>query len=123
MGGRYSYEDHEDFRDQYRDCYPREQIAPPSIEITYIERDGQRLITSPILKRRDADRELNRHVLNFFLSFLAHVSWCEPILRGSLQQLSKKLTGGSFPLASILGIVLRPTLSVLLAGLVTAHER
>ena len=65
--GRYSYEDHEDFRDQYRDCYPREQIAPPSIEITYIERDGQRLITSPILKRRDADRELNRHVLNLFL--------------------------------------------------------
>ncbi len=65
--GRYNYEDHEDFRDQYRDCYPREQIAPPSIEITYVERDGQGLITSPILKRRDADRELNRHVLNLFL--------------------------------------------------------
>lgn len=65
--GRYSYEDHEDFRDQYRRCFPREQIAPPSIELTYVEHNGRRLIVSPGLKRRDADRDVNKHVINLCL--------------------------------------------------------
>jgi hypothetical protein len=65
--GRYRYEDHEDFRDQYRDCYPREQVAPPSIELTYVEQDGQRWIVSPVLAQRKADREQNKHVVNLFL--------------------------------------------------------
>lgn len=39
--GRHQYEDHEDTRDIYRDCYPRERIDPPSAELTWIERDGR----------------------------------------------------------------------------------
>lgn len=65
--GRYRYEEHEDFRDQYRDCYPREQITPPSTELTYVEQNGQRLIVSPVLTYRTADSEVNKHVINLML--------------------------------------------------------
>lgn len=65
--GRYRYEEHDDFRDQYRNCFPREHVPPPSIELTYIEQNGQRLIVSPVLTRQDADSELNTHAINLFL--------------------------------------------------------
>jgi hypothetical protein len=65
--GRYSYEEHEDFRDQYRECYHREQVPPPSVELTYVEQNGQRLIVSPMLTYVEADNELNKHVLNLML--------------------------------------------------------
>jgi hypothetical protein len=65
--GRYRYEDHEDFRDQYRDCFPREQVPPPSVELTYVEQSGQGLIVSPVLTHRKADAELNKHIVNLML--------------------------------------------------------
>lgn len=68
--GRYRHDEHEDFRDQYRDCYPREQVPPPSVELTYVEQNGQRLIVSPVLTHLEAENELNKHVVNLMLELL-----------------------------------------------------
>src|ERR1700674_629421 len=65
--GRYGTEEQEGFFDQYRDCYPRDFIAPPALELSYVEHNGQRLIVSPVLTRRDADRDRNKHAINLFL--------------------------------------------------------
>ncbi len=65
--GRDRTEEHEDFRDQYRKCYPIQRVPPPSIELTYVEQEAQRLVTSPVLTRRKADNELIKHVINLML--------------------------------------------------------
>lgn len=60
-------EQHEDFRDIYRDCYPRELIEPPSVQVIYRELDGRRLIASPLLVNTPESGDHNKHVINLFL--------------------------------------------------------
>jgi len=65
--GKNDYEEMEDERDIYRDCYVRDFIEPPSVELTYVEREGHHLIISPILIKEPAYDEKIRHVINLFL--------------------------------------------------------
>lgn len=59
--------EHEDFRDIYRDCYPRDPVPPPSVELSVIGIDGAPHITTPELKKSDANTEHNRHCVNLLL--------------------------------------------------------
>jgi len=60
-------DEHEDYRDIYRDCYPRNLIPPPSIELTYVEQDSANYIVSPTLTRAPGDAASAMHVINMFL--------------------------------------------------------
>ena len=63
-------DEYSDFRDIYRECYPRTQVPPPSVELTYRELGERRIITSPLLIKDGANREQNKHVINLFLELV-----------------------------------------------------
>ncbi len=65
--GRHHYEEHEDFRDVYRDCYRRDLVPPPAVELTYVEQNGRQLVISPAYKNRPAEYERIGHGINLFL--------------------------------------------------------
>ncbi len=58
---------HSDFRDVYRECYQREQVPPPAIELIFRQLQGGPLVASPLLTNSTADEEANKHVINLFL--------------------------------------------------------
>lgn len=64
--GRYS-EERSDFRDIYKDCYPRKEIPAPGCELTYVVVNGERLLISELLTKRPASSDHNLHVINLFL--------------------------------------------------------
>ena len=65
--GRYNFEEREDFRDIYRECYVRDLVSPPAVELTYVERDGRRRLISPIYWNRREDHESIGHGINLLL--------------------------------------------------------
>jgi hypothetical protein len=65
--GKDQFEEMEDDRDIYRDCYPRDFVEPPSIELTYVEEKGRRMIVSPAFKKIPQNYDRIRHVINLFL--------------------------------------------------------
>ncbi len=65
--GRDQYEEMEDDRDIFRDCYPRDFIEPPSLELTYIEKDERRLIVAKAFKKATENHEDIKHAVNLFL--------------------------------------------------------
>jgi hypothetical protein len=67
--GRGSYEEHEDFRDIYRDCYPRTERPAPGVELTYVEQDGVAYVIAPAFRNLDANHEQIGHSINLLLEF------------------------------------------------------
>ncbi|RLP22173.1 hypothetical protein D8676_25455 [Mesorhizobium sp. YM1C-6-2] len=65
--GRNQYEEHEDFRDVNRDCYPRELIDPPSIEFQVVTVANRKLIASPTIVATAANHEAIKHIINLHL--------------------------------------------------------
>jgi hypothetical protein len=65
--GRGSTEEREEFRDIHRDCYPRTLIAPPGVELTFVERDGRKLLVGPTLKKGGTRLEAIGHAINLML--------------------------------------------------------
>lgn len=59
--------EHEDFRDIYRDCYPRDLISPPGVELTVISVDGTLHVTTPELRKTESETSSNRHCVNLVL--------------------------------------------------------
>ncbi|CAN1724168.1 protein of unknown function [Hyphomicrobium sp. 1Nfss2.1] len=59
--------EHEDFRDIYRDCYPRDLVPPPGVELTVISIDGALHVTSPELRKTESESSNNRHCVNLLL--------------------------------------------------------
>ncbi|MBA4192687.1 MAG: hypothetical protein C0467_32370 [Planctomycetaceae bacterium] len=59
--------EHEDFRDIVRDCYPRDPVAPPSVELTLVSIDGHWCVTTPELTKIAASTETNKHSINLML--------------------------------------------------------
>lgn len=59
--------EHEDFRDIYRDCYPRDFVRPPGVELTVISIDDALHVATPELKKIDAETDDNRHCVNLLL--------------------------------------------------------
>mgnify|MGYP001809785225 CR=1 FL=1 len=60
-------QEHSDFKDIYRDCYQRAFEPPPSVELTYVEHAGRRLIVSPELQNVGGRAAHNLHVINLLL--------------------------------------------------------
>lgn len=56
-----------DFKEIYRDCYPRTFVEPPSAELTYHDAAGLPVLISPELIWKQDNREHVRHVINVFL--------------------------------------------------------
>lgn len=56
-----------DLVDIYRLCYPREMIPPPAVELSIVENEGERLVTSPTLQYVSENAEHNKHVINLML--------------------------------------------------------
>lgn len=67
--GRGNFEEHEDFRDIYRDCYPRTQRPSPGIELTYVEQDGNTYVIAPALRNLPSNHEQIGHSINLLLEF------------------------------------------------------
>lgn len=75
--GRDQTEEVEDTIYIYRWAYPRDLIEPPSVELTYVEHEGNRLVVSPELTFQTADADLNKHVINLMLELFRS---CEIVL-------------------------------------------
>ncbi len=75
--GRDQSEEVEDTVDIFRWAYPRDLIAPPSVELTYVEQLGRRAVVSPELTFQSADADLNKHVINLMLEVFRS---CEIVL-------------------------------------------
>lgn len=71
-------EEHEGFKDIFRDCYPRDFVDPPAVELTYMERDGERLVVSPELLNDSRSADRNRHTINLLLELFGE---CETVAR------------------------------------------
>lgn len=82
--GRDSYEEHEDFRDIWRDCYPREHMPPSAIELTYVAREGWEQVISPVFRNRPEEHEAIGHGINLMLELFG---MCE-LVRTDLQPFS-----------------------------------
>ncbi|MFW2374529.1 MAG: hypothetical protein ACN4GM_15495 [Gammaproteobacteria bacterium] len=54
-------------RDIYRECYQREFITPPSVELTWVEKDGECFISSGVFAVKTVMPEQLKHVINLFL--------------------------------------------------------
>ena len=78
-------EEREEFRDIYRLCYPRTHVPPPSLELTYIEHGGRRLLVGPALTNEPAAHEAIAHAVNVFLEFTGE---CE-LIQDDLSQFSR----------------------------------
>lgn len=115
--GRGRYEEHEDFRDIYRWCYPRSAVPAPGIELTYLEHDGKAYVVAPTLRNLDDQNVAMLHAINLFLELFGY---CE-LVKGDLSRFSnilvkrlnwKMLPPGKYPwqcLKSHLGEVLKRT--------------
>ncbi|MFY0620053.1 hypothetical protein [Shimia sp.] len=115
--GRGHYEEHEDFRDIFRQCYPRSAIAAPGVELTYIEKDGKAYVVVPALRNIDDQHSDVLHSINLLLELFG---WCE-LVKGDLSRFSniivkrlnwKMLPPGKYPwqrLKTHLGEVLKRT--------------
>jgi hypothetical protein len=75
--------EHEDFKDIYRDCYPREFIPPPAVELTLLLINGTWLVASPELRKTPETAELNRHCINLLLELFGS---CD-LVTNELQQI------------------------------------
>ena len=62
-------EEREEFRDIFRDCYPRTRLSPPGTELTYFEKDGEAYVIAPISKNTAKEHEAIRHNVNLLLEF------------------------------------------------------
>lgn len=60
-------DEHEDFRDIYRECYQRDLVPPPSVELTYVETEAGSFIVSPSIERAADNADLALHTINVFL--------------------------------------------------------
>lgn len=59
--------DVESLVDIYRQCYPRDFIAPPALELTVIELDGQRFFCTPATAKGRENGAACRHAINVML--------------------------------------------------------
>ena len=60
-------DEHEDFRDIYRECYQRDLIPPPAVELTYVATEAGNFIVSPPVERSTDNAHLTLHIINLFL--------------------------------------------------------
>ena len=88
-------EEHEDFRDIYRKCYPRSPIPAPGLELTYVERNGSAFVMAPPFKNSEAGHADILHSINLFLELFGECELVKVDLTKyadvSIQRLSWKL--------------------------------
>ena len=65
--GYKQYEDHEEQRDVFRDCYQKELMPPPSEELTFIHNQNGAMIVSRKFKVIDAEHDAIKHTINLVL--------------------------------------------------------
>lgn len=63
----WSGDEHEDFRDIYRECYQRERVLPPSVELTFVATEAGSFIVSPSMENGAESAYLALHTINVFL--------------------------------------------------------
>lgn len=102
----YDGTEHTDFKDIFRFCYQREHIAPPSLELEFLEVDGQSLIISPEMRNIDADIEANGHAINLFLELFGLCDLVQSNLKAITPPVLKKanwrlLPSGQHPFEQI----------------------
>ena len=71
--------DHTGEHDIYRSCYPRTQVAPTGIELTYMEVDDEALLVSPVFEKRPEDIGNIKAAINVLLELNRS---CEIVDRG-----------------------------------------
>lgn len=59
--------EHEGYSDLYRECYQRELISPPSMELTVTENGEKILLLAPALRKKDQHSIAIKHTINLFL--------------------------------------------------------
>ena len=96
----------EELKDRFRECYQRDQILPPSIELTFLHRDVETLFASPTIQVRDSNHDEIKHVVNLFLEIFGS---CE-IVKDNFERFNriattrvnwKFLPPGEYPWVSI----------------------
>lgn len=75
-------EEHEEPRDVFRDCFPRELINPPSVELSMVEHNLTRYFVSPIYARQDGEQVEALHAANLFLELFGYCN----VISGDIAQ-------------------------------------
>lgn len=88
---------------QYREyeAYPRELVPPPGEELTLLQREGDWLAVSRVLRRNEAEQAII-HVLNLFLEIFSHLEIVHPDLAPAVRVRRvnwKILPPGEYPYA------------------------
>lgn len=65
--GRGSHEEYEDFKDIFKDCYPRTLDEPPGTELTYFKVGGEEYIAAPATSNSESNHTALRHSINLLL--------------------------------------------------------
>lgn len=65
--GRGQTESITESRDIYRECYQREFVPPPAVELTWVESDGEYFVSTEVFNVKSIEPEMVKHVINLFL--------------------------------------------------------
>lgn len=76
--GRGQYVEREDYRDLYRDCYPREHIEAPGAELTVVQAGANLLLVSEELENAETNFDRATHIANLFLELFGS---CEVLMQ------------------------------------------
>jgi hypothetical protein len=79
--GNGQVEEHSDTKDIYRDCYPRDHVPPPAVELTVMRHGDRWFVASPELQKVAGNGDHNKHVINLVLELFGG---CEVLTDGLL---------------------------------------
>lgn len=74
--GRHHFVEREGFKDIYKDCYVREPISAPGIEVTYLSESNQ--LISPWFENTVDQHSVIKHTINIFLELYGNCELLGP---------------------------------------------
>lgn len=84
--GRYETVEKSDFRDIYRDCYVREFVDPPAVEVSLLGDTKQPILATAPFSKSTSANELILHSVNLFLEFFGSCEIVKANFEGMDQQ-------------------------------------
>ena len=101
-------DEREDFRDIFRDCYPRTHVSPPGVELTYMVDGDDAFVVAPAMQNLPGNHDEIAHVINLLLETFEEVELVKSDLKRfqnvTLTRLNwKLLPPGAYPWEKIEG--------------------
>ena len=86
-----------EYRDIYKECYQREFIPPPSLELTWVEHDNGKFVSSEKVETNTLEPDFFKHAINLFLELFGECEICKDDFSGFRVPLIKRLNWELLP--------------------------